>query len=1027
MIIFASVVRVLYSSSRTDATLLMSVAPKTLKCQGGSDAIDDEYSTLFELIVAEDRDVLPSHDPRVTYSLEVQLNNERVMTLEGAERDRQKKPRSKRFATNDSGRAHIYQVTSVLCIDRITAKPLTTMAMARMLPPTQRTIFSRSLRQRGRSGAEIHSVAEVDAELAATSGLSTKTRWCIVDMLADMTAPLALLEASTVASALGRPSSLRRLSGVELAALWRYTSDTVIAENDKLPWFACMSIGRFADCMPLAVSHTRRRLHSTLNDQRRWGKLDGANAIDALVASMRLYGSTVGSLHPTFDVHVDADKTLNRMQQLGALRSVGVDDAGATLYSTGRDDELEREAAALLCDPTVARRITVVSAAGDARAIYGSGVRTSPLLNRLQQLDIFSPTEHRVQFVAPTVNHALAVRVVDCDSVDDVLAGRIDEGRPTALCLTFAHCFGLDSFVHTLRFFSRNRRDDPLDDLVLVGDPFSSSGSPRESDRGAPFRDVAAAMRRTALGERQRYESLFGISGAAALGPLDADDHDRLRLRDTPSMPEQEDSYEVYQSIDDVPPAVRDCGLTLVGTASLVEALGQVGSYRDALVLNSHIAFAELGQVARIRSAFRSVYVPTLASTAMSTVGHPIEKLIPTTRNNVYVELDYDDGANTIDHRRCCATALPNVAALSMHAVVHALAGSPARMLARCAPEPIADELAFIVTERTGVEDIRAAFSLVRRRLHLVAAGGAPDVIAALARHAPRPRTRLVDLLVQSSLDGADGHVHMTLLEYSGRYGVVPPVRDADPTSYRLAVLGSTRGAELFQQATGSDGDHVRVSIEQLRRHLFSFLDHGIGGDAAESSDSEADDDVLASRTHRFPVFSAAHVDVSALTTIDFRAVDESVKTRLWALMFSYRIGTLGDDLDDEALEAAARDYPPPLAPVTRQRFLTETRAMRAREAAIVHLLCKIVKGVAETWFIESERRLARTLLGDTDSGRESANRHALAIRRHIDAISAPLPLAAAPEDAYSLYEKLHDLRDYLRERQSAKEHDDAE
>ena len=148
--------------------------------------------------------------------------------------------------------------------------------------------------------------------------------------------------------------------------------------------------------------------------------------------------------------------------------------------------------------------------------------------------------------------------------------------------------------------------------LILVGDPFAAAVSPRESDRGCPFRDVCAAMRRNAFGERALYTSVFAMSGATRIGPLTADDHERLRRRATPTLPNDSSTYELHSSLEQVPLDVRDAGVVLVGTSSLVEALRTVGTFRDAFTINRFLCFDELGCVARVKSAFRSTYVPSI-------------------------------------------------------------------------------------------------------------------------------------------------------------------------------------------------------------------------------------------------------------------------------------------------------------------------------------------------------------------------------------------------------------------------------
>ena len=377
-----------------------------------------------------------------------------------------------------------------------------------------------------------------------------------------------------------------------------------------------------------------------------------------------------------------------------------------------------------------------------------------------------------------------------------------------------------------------------------------------------------------------------------------------------------------------------------------------------------------------------------------------------------------------------------------MHAQVRSLAGTPAQLLARVSPTPIADELAFVVSERTGIEDVRAAFSLVRRRLHIVCGSGGEDTLReALARRSARARTRLVDLL-QRGAEAINGRPPMMLLEYSGRYEIDATAADAAPppppplpkAPFRMMMLGTTLAADLDRNAVGTDAQQRRVvTVASLRTHFVHYLAKGVRGGGGDDDDAEDSDELLRPRLGapslvasaagdasdvdevRVVVFSASDVDAMALAAIDYRRVDNWVRGRLRTLIHTYRTGRLGDDIDDEELDEAADSYPPPIDDSAVERYLSRERALRAREAAIVHVVCKLVKGVAETWFIEAERRLVERRLDA-----ERAKQHAVALRAHIDLIEPMPELDEAPEDVYSLFEKLHFLRSYLAERHAS-------
>ena len=1040
MIIFASITRVLHSSSRTNATLLLCVSAKTLDNQGEGDD-DDPYKNLHQYIGAEESDIIPSYDPRITYILDVDALIERSpVILEGVERQRQREPVSKRFTPNTLGHANMYRVNAVLEIDRVVAKVHTTATVAKLLPPHQRQLFVRACRINTLKN-ECPTLMDVDTALATARNVSQNQRWNVIDALSEMTSPLEYLEAATTVMSLGKPSSLRRLTGTELMSLTRFVDDMNELDYDAkkaiIP-FRSMAVGRFADLLPIMLARTRRRLHSSILEQRRWSALANASAVDALVNAFRMFSSTVGTLQSDGGggeaaVNIeDPDLVLKTLKEIGALVQVGVNDDGQALFSSGRDDELERESAAILRDETVARRIIAVSAAGNADAIYTDALR--------RRLDYYGLSN--VMFVAPTVGHANSCPAFDCESVDDVLAGRVDwTRRPQAVCLVYAHAFGLDSFVHTIRAFACGRRRNPMDAVVLVGDPFAVTGSPRETDRGAPFRDICAAFRRHVLGDRGILDSLFGLSGAGPSGPLNTLDHERLRHRTTPELPSDDDTFTLVKTLNEIDASVREHGLIMVGTSSLVDALNTVGTFSDANVIRKFVAFDELGQVVRVKESVRSTFVSGISKVPFVTDNNPIVNYMPLHTRNGYIIIDTEHDTSGVDHRRCCFTERANVASLSMHVCIRSLAGTPARMLARIAPTPVADELAFVVTEKTGIEDFRAAFSMVRRRLHIVCGpDGISAVRSALNRHVPRPRTRLVDLL---SSPAAEHYVPMPLLEWSGRHTISMAIhgdngdhfseneiRNAQQQNreraapFRLVTLGSIHTEALASQARGIKDGYAYIPLEKMNANFYDYLynRHFAHGDDAADGDSDLEEVAPDEHVDDFSVFSPNHVDVTALASIHHRIVDENVKHRLWALVHAYRVGSLGDDLDggDDELERLAASYPPPIDAQSVSHALSRSRAIRSREAAIVHIMCKIVKGVAETWYIEAERRLVkrRAIIAypNEDEKNDSiARHHATAIRNHLNNITEPPPLEHAPEDVYNLFEKLHDLREYIR------------
>jgi len=1014
MLIIGSVRRILKANSRRSTMLLVRVAEKTIK--GTADeqhAASGPYASLRPFIIVFERDVVPAYDPRLELLLDVEpLEAREPFQLDGVERQLQAKEGG-RLASSAEGHALSYVASACINVKMTTAaheRGITVSLVKAALPAALQPQLAREMR--GKSSARLERLADIDAMLARLPRLSQTSRWNTVALFADtrMSAEYSAL----VSHGVGSPSSLQRLSAAELAKLVGFFTNVLSLAGPNPPPRLPLIIGRLADLLPLSLVGTRRRVRLHPTYERAWSLLPQADALDALVNGARATQSTVGKLDSPLD---GASQTLLSLVP-ALVRARSENDDGGGRFALARDQELELESARLVRSRT---RLVVVAAAGDVSVL-------DTVERRLRDLAVAPYLDSDMLYVAPTASHA-AVCPFDALSVDDVLAGRYAHGRrPSALVLVFAHAFGVDSFVHCVRAF-----DEATRVLVLVGDPYDSNGSPRESDRGCVLRDVAAAARRGALANTE-LETLFGFSAVGPLNALGRAEHTALRHYKQPMLPLEGDaSYTIVASLDDVPADECERSLTLVGALTMSQAAKATGaSPASVREVRDWIAFDDLGQVARVtrRARLRSVVRP-LAERVSIEAGESSTAPMPLDTLGGCVELN--DGVG-IDHTYCCHTTSPTVAVLDMHASRRAFAVAPARLLARITPVPIADALPFIVTEKTGIDDIRAAFALVRRRLYIVADTRAA-VDAALARKSARPRTQLVDFLLDDS-NRSSAPSPLLLASPPPPPPPPPPEPASVEVPFRFLYLGSTDSDSVLAAAAGLEqagAQRLRVRVGALHEHLNNFLrDKKMKRAASATRDEE--DTIAAmfrppppSTTTTMPsttmpsAFSPAHVDAATLWRLPSaeRVVDSLVRHRLWALVRARRIGSLGDDMEDEVIEEAYRTYPGSIA----DDLVVDDAAaiVRAREAAVIQLFCVIVArhDDASSWYVDAELALARDRArraGAEDVAATTlASTHANAVRRHLVSVEPPPePDDMDATEAYDLFSKLHDVRAYI-------------
>ena len=1001
MLIFGSVARLLKEYSRHSTMLLVRVADKTIRqCSrdgdddGDGDGDDERaYAQLRPFIIVHESDVLPAYDPRLELLLDIEvLSAYSPMQLEGIERQQQAS--AKRLASDAAGLAMVYRATA--CVDArmmpsALAAGITVSRLKSVLPLGLQPVLARSMRgSMTMQLASLRAIDEVFAGMATTT--QQRERWAFVTMFADSFASSAEYSA-LVSHGLATPSSLQRLAASELLAVFNYMASVLeVAAGDDATQHVPLAIGRLLDVLPLSLVGTRRRLRLHATYERAWNNVRGTATLDKAVNVARTSQSTVCSL--------DAELSPECLQLLELVPALvplnGGSDSKRMAFA--RDAELEHEVARLIDER---EHIVIVAAAGSV---------LNDIERRLQDLHVAPLLEADIVYIAPTASHAAACPF-DALSVDDVLAGQYRRTRqPRSIVLVFAHALGVDSFVHCLRAFPS------ASTVALVGDPYNGDGSPRESDRGAVLRDLAAAARRRYV-KHVRLESLYGLSATGPLGPLTADEHAALRRYKQPTLAEH--AYSIVASIDDVPLHARN--LMLVGASSPTYACAVAGvDKKTSYTVSSFIAFDELGQVARVTRKLRLRAVPD-----------PLRRRIVEADCEEVDSLALDalgacvllEEPSLIDHRYCCHTNVPNLAVLAMHAARRVFVAVPARGLARVTPVPIDDDVACIITDRSGIEDIRAAMSLARRHVYFIATERS-FVASALERHGPRPVTQLVDILSRSE---RRSYECSTLAHHWPDAAVGEP-------PYRFLYLGSTDSTSVVTSAAGVENgveNRTLALVHSLHEHLDAFLlDQrqqgrpavGIAETAVPSVLEEASAPVT--RPTIVPaVFAVSDVDVATLARLHVSIVDLLLQRRLWALVRAHRLGTLGEDADSAHIDECYSTYP--YLSASERLGSNERVALRAREAAVIHLFCMITKGLtkAEDWYVAAESALLRHRAerAGTDSMAAASlgSRHAAAVRSYMaSAVVQPTP---NPEDmkhvdAYDFFGKLQDVRSYLDE-----------
>jgi hypothetical protein len=657
----------------------------------------------------------------------------------------------------------------------------------------------------------------------------------------------------------------------------------------------------------------------------------------------------------------DILKSLTAFESVGYAENADLSQKPVPLVATGRDTHLEAELARLVHDQATVERWALLSVQSHDMSVYDI------VVDRLDVLDMGDRYQHAVLYVAPTPGHAQAMPF-DCVSVDDVLGRSYPLYEYTTLCLVMAHAMGVDTVVHMIRIAGARL-------VCMIGDPLNCDGSPRESDRGAPMRDLAAIGRRHLL-EHVTLEHLIGLDNERSAGALSADEWRHLRVaRLSDCQWPTANRWSRYESMDDVPAPVKAASGSLLlvgGVTSTYQALKIAQrDWKDFYVVRSHVCIDELGQVARVRT-----------SHIVDALGDPVEKPIDpsttqskdfchTQTRSLYVVVDDD----TIDHRQCCYTAHPNQILVAAHPTLTAVSAVPARRLARVAQRPIEDELIFLVNDKTGIEDVRAAFSLCRRHLHVV--GTNENVYASIGRHVSRPRTRLFEMARDGVSVGA-----MSLLatpEYEEH--------EREPTApYVAMMMGSLKRGRATRDAVGCTAkDRYLVPVRALRRNTDAFLRN-----------------VRVPQRRRLDVvdrevFSPSLLTDEAMVRVTREQLDSEIMWRFWTLVDAHPKGELGRDQEAQFVVQKSATY------IQRDRDAS-------LEAMAVHALVMVCRRRCAEWFLEAEKRLAVRLFKNTDDQRD----HIDAVRMHIGAVSELPDGSDEVEDEYDLFAKLREVRTYV-------------
>lgn len=904
MIVIGQIARVLVAFDAHAAILLVRVADKTLQRRASSADDGDEYATLRPYIVVRDANVVPAYDCRLEYVLDVARDHEQQPTLlHGAEAELQQK--GTRLAADARGEALPYRATAVI---DATLRP--TQLTYRVVRATLNLATSRN------SAAATTPIASYNDMLrfAADANMSGARRRALLVTFSLLSLPY--MHTSVVAGV--RPASLAALSSRDLAAV-----HDVLTRLPPMPLAASL-MAAWLDAVPLRLVSCRRALELTPAAHAQLvARMPEAEHLVRLVRRARWTRSTRGYV----SAFADVPPSLAALAMWPAFEHVSTSDDGHGLFALARDAELERECARLVRGVATLR---LMHAAGDA-SVYAS------IMDRLEALSLVSATAPPPLLVAPTPELAGMLAPVPLSAIDDIVGGRVTRANfsATTLVLVYAHRFGADSFVHVVRAWFPDPASLSAATLVLIGDVYDTDGSPRAGDRGMVLRDVATAVRHGHV--PAIVDAVFGLRSVGPMHALAADDYDALRHRLAPALPHPTitDAYSVHASLDDSD-ATRTCLVVIAGAPQRIADLARP----------RYVAVAALGSVARVVAEYELVK-PVHDGDALDVKKH-CESFdgarAPLHTPGLVLELE----TTAVCHSSCCFTTCANVMLVAAHADCRDACGMPVRELAAIASSAIVDTLAVVLTDRAGVEDVRAAFTLARKHVLFIESGDSLD--AAMSRHSARAQTGLVDMLAAPPADIMP-------------VAFPPATPDAPETApVTVHVVGSMSFVALVEHSFATLPSRERVvPLAAAATHLATFIEP-----RAATAPTDGVFDAVRAR------------DGTALRHISASGIESMMLTRLAALL---------DPHSDEARTPWTRD----------------------EEAALIHVFSMVTKNIsaAEHWFLSAERRL---FLARHANCVDTAMQHVTAIREYLTSM-LPLPTTFTEDDPESVYEKLRSIQ----------------
>jgi len=584
---------------------------------------------------------------------------------------------------------------------------------------------------------------------------------------ADAFAPVALVQAAYYA----RPSALATARG--LAAL-------VALLNDKRGRGARVAAGLWpAKLVAMAHALPDRRLPAlelpaaaALPRRLAFEAGAGSAAFASWTRGLRRSRSTLGRVRAAGAAAEPEDvfgaEHTETLVSAGALVAV-TDDA----YTTGRALETVR----------ALRR-----ALGQfARVLLFEHAGALPGLDEVEARAHDEGVDGVLEFVVPAASaRASSERGALVSAADDVIARRYWSLRASAVCVLEAHALGDERLTAVLEELVRRDGDaaaaaEPQRTLLLLGDPYATSGAPREDDCGTPFTDLCHAARRGAFPRASLVP--FSETGlVAGVGALDASEHAALRARVVTRASLASTVFTYVNSLEELPPDVLAASPLLVtcrthvdavfaldahevevadAAAAAVVAAGAAGNAArrrrlGAALHSAHkwLLLRDTRELLRVRAlAHEHSRVPSAANHTTTVAEVRVLGSGRALAGGVYV---HEGGG----HRRCCGAA--NYVSLAEHAP-HAYSArvfSARALAADLGPVPIARATVLLVTTDTGTrDDVLGAAALATERVYIVTPRGDDAALDRVLATRARPPWTLLRTQFAVALDHVESAI----------------------------------------------------------------------------------------------------------------------------------------------------------------------------------------------------------------------------------------------------------------------------